>query len=208
MRGVITIDNTGANLRVKLSPDNKRLAYNYDRALWTVSALGGAPIKLLDRFASGFTWSPDSRWIAFAEGGKLFKISSQGGAEPILVAESEDRTFDGTAWIGDSIYAPAGADVMRVSAAGGKPVKVASPRPVAISGYSADGRTLYVFENVEGSRPRVLPIDIASGAIGKAIDLDTDGAVDSVSVHSSGKRFAALVRLSTYNLYTLEGFAK
>ena len=208
-RDVTTVENIGTVVRARLSPDNKRIAYFYDRGLWTVSVLGGSPIKLLSGSGYfGITWSPDSRWIAFAEGGKIFKVSSQGGAEPIQVADSAGRAVRQTAWIGDSIFAPSGNDIIRISADGGKPVKIASPGQVQICGHSADGRTLYVFENVDGSRPRVIPINIASGAIGKAIDLDTDGAVDTVSVHPSGKKFVASVRMSTYNLYTLEGFAK
>jgi len=209
VRTVLTLDNIGMNIRARLSPDNKRIAYNYDRGLWTISVHGGSPIKLLNRETLiGVTWSPDSRWIAFAEGRRVFKVSSQGGAEPVLLFESETVTVRETAWIGDSIFAPSGNDIVRLSADGGKPVKIASPGQVEICGHTADGRTLYVFENVDGARPRVIPIDIASGAIGKAIDLDTDSAVDTVSVHPSGKRFAAMVRTSTYNLYTLEGFAK
>lgn len=209
VRDVTTVENIGTTVRARLSPDNKRLAYPYDRALWTVSVLGGSPIKLLSRSGYlGITWSPDSRWIAFAERGKIFKVSSQGGAEPKQIADSEGRAVRQTAWIGDTIYAPIDGDILRIPVDGGKPVKVASPGEVNLIGHAADGRTLYVFENVDGSRPRVLPIDIASGAIGKAIDFDTDGAVEAVSVHPSGKKFAASVRMSTYNLYTLEGFVK
>ncbi|MBM3757449.1 MAG: hypothetical protein FJW38_26130 [Acidobacteria bacterium] len=207
-RSIVALDTLGSLTLARISPDNKRIAYNYGESLWTTSVLGGSPIKLLSHRVGPFAWSPDNRWLAFTEGRRILKLSTLGGAEPVRVAETTDGTGGGTAWIGDSIFAPSGNDIVRVSAEGGKPVKVASPGRVGISGHTADGRTLYVFENVDGGRPRVIPIDIASGAIGKAIDLDTDSAVDTVSVHPSGKRIAAMVRTSIYNLYTLEGFAK
>jgi Tol biopolymer transport system component len=69
-------------------------------------------------------WSPDSRWIAFSSGGKLKKISIDGGT-PLDICEA--GTNRGGSWgtSGTILFVPGlGVPVYSVSANGGTPVAV------------------------------------------------------------------------------------
>jgi hypothetical protein len=76
------------------------------------------------RYASQPTWSPDSRYLAFAADGKLRKVGVDGGDIETLCAAPDMR---GATWSDDGtiVFAPsAEGPLFKVPAAGGEPVAV------------------------------------------------------------------------------------
>ena len=113
-----------------LSPDGAVLAFvaqkNTSDAphlfVRRLDQLRASPLAGTEDAASPF-FSPDGQWIAFFANGKLKKISVTGGAAVTLCDAPAGR---GGTWADDGtiVYSPAnlaGINLMRVSAAGGKP---------------------------------------------------------------------------------------
>jgi Tol biopolymer transport system component len=109
-----------------LSPDGRYLAFTLDESgtgasmLW-IRALDSLATRRLEGTlgATVHVWSPDSQWIAFHTGGKLRKISPQGGP-PQTIADIAG--FQDGAWnrSGDIIYRPTNrAALFRVAETGG-----------------------------------------------------------------------------------------
>lgn len=115
------------NIYLALSPDGRKLAYVASGAdgqsrLWirNVDSLESRPLAGTEGAASPF-WSPDSRFIAFGDGGKVKRIDVEGG--PVqTVADLQAPAgvgfwaSDGTMLVGGR---GAGPGVWRVSPAGG-----------------------------------------------------------------------------------------
>lgn len=114
-----------------LSPDGRKLAYAATAAgrkpmLW-VRSLDSEEARPLAGTEGGYgpIWSPDSRFLAFASGGKLKEIEATGGPAQTLCdspAASDDPAAVGGAWTSDDrilfgTYGP----LQLVSAAGGTP---------------------------------------------------------------------------------------
>jgi tRNA A-37 threonylcarbamoyl transferase component Bud32 len=109
-----------------ISPDGAWLAYQgpsergtrvwlKPRDAWEATPLDGT------EGASNFTFSPDSRWIAFVQNFQVKKVPVTGGA-PIVIADSSSN-FPGLAWMDDGsiIHVQAGARaIRRVPDAGGE----------------------------------------------------------------------------------------
>ena len=113
-----------------LSPDGAVLAFVAQKSaggapqlyVRRLERLQAAPLSGTDGAASPF-FSPDGQWIAFFAGGKLKKISVTGGAAVTLCDAPAGR---GGNWAEDGTitFQPnnaAGAMLLRVSSAGGKP---------------------------------------------------------------------------------------
>ena len=85
------------------SPDGKSIAFVSSRGntglgfgVWLVNPDGGNLRNLAAR-GLGFTWSPDARWVYYADAGVLYKVPATGGA-PIVVRSGPARNvvgFDG-----------------------------------------------------------------------------------------------------------------
>ena len=88
---------TGAGWsRPRFSPDGKQIALLKAGQLWTMKANGSAQRRLTTRAASGPSWSPDSKSIAFASlscsgGPGVYRISVAAGARPEVVFPSYCR---------------------------------------------------------------------------------------------------------------------
>jgi TolB protein len=88
---------TGAGWsRPRFSPDGKQIALLKAGQLWTMKANGSAPRRLTTRAASGPSWSPDSKSIAFASlscsgGAGVYRISVAAGARPEVLFPSYCR---------------------------------------------------------------------------------------------------------------------
>ena len=111
---------------VELSPDGGQLAY-------LEAGRGGASRVLIHSLASGearevsgaaragtpLFWSPDGRFIAFADGRTLRRVDvATGAAEPV----SDTPVFNGGTWSGDDVILFGGRDgIMQVAAGGGTP---------------------------------------------------------------------------------------
>jgi len=110
-----------------ISPDGRQLAFDAAGAdgitsLW-IRPLGSLEARRLAGSESTqvptFFWSPDSRYIAFADGGKLRKIDVSGGA-PETLCEVTGIVLGGS-WNRDGviIFGTINSGLMRVSANGG-----------------------------------------------------------------------------------------
>jgi Tol biopolymer transport system component len=95
-------------------------------------------------------WSPDSRWLGFAQGDKLYKVSASGG-RPIVITTVPGRfsPVGGAAWTRDGrIYFSTGdTGILEVSANGGEPRMIVAPDPVDDDDFHElallpDGRSL------------------------------------------------------------------
>lgn len=121
----------------ELSPDGKYLAYSSladgRSELW-VRGLASEQARLLLREPLGAGtggsypfWSPDSRWLAYVNGGKLKKVDTRAAsASPLVICECV-RTFRGGTWNADGVIllAPSAASgLIRVPASGGPAVPV------------------------------------------------------------------------------------
>ncbi len=120
---------------VAISPDGLRMAIGagssdgprlYLRELNTASSV---PIRGTEG-ATDPIFSPDGRWLAFFMGGKLKKVSLDGGA-PVTLAENVIYA-QGAAWGGDHniYYSPSlNSPILRVSENGGTPQAVTKLQP-------------------------------------------------------------------------------
>jgi serine/threonine-protein kinase len=118
---------TGRNLTAAISPDGRRLVFpvrvpNGKQQLAT-RLLDQAQATLLPGTENGQNpfFSPDSQWVGFFAGGKLKKISFQGGA-PVTLCDAFDNF--GASWGEDGTIIAALnnlSELSRVPAAGGKP---------------------------------------------------------------------------------------
>jgi hypothetical protein len=76
-------------------------------------------------------WSSDSNTIGFGRAGRLWRVSTTGGA-PVVVCDLPGGSWDqdaGGAWLPDDtiIFTTGGSPLMRVPAAGGDPVRYLAP---------------------------------------------------------------------------------
>ena len=113
-----------------ISPDGKYLVYSAASPGWSsqlylrhMDSMTAKPLPGTSG-AQGPFWSPDSKWIAFAAGGKLQKISVDGGNPLVLCDSAQNR---GGAWSpnGTILFVPGtGVPVYAVPETGGTPVPV------------------------------------------------------------------------------------
>jgi serine/threonine-protein kinase len=111
---------TGTN--VMLSPDGDRLAYIAQSHLYVQRGDQAVPTEIVgtDGVYSAF-FSPDGRWLGFFAGGKMKKVSVDGGA---IVTLCDAAIARGGAW-GDGIIIASLAStggIMRIPEGGGMPV--------------------------------------------------------------------------------------
>ena len=172
-----------------ISPDGQTLVLSYEQGAVTqlfkrqLHQLDVVPIPGTERATAPF-FSPDGKWLAFTQNGKLRKLAIDGGA----AVEIGGPTFGRGAWnSADTIvYTPSyAAGLWQVSAAGGTPRKLTEP--ATQDGelghwhpqFLPDGKTV-VFTNyrvpVERTRIEVLSIDtgerrviVESGMFGRFV---------------------------------------
>lgn len=98
--------------RMSVSPDGERIAFfSYDATnqlpgIYIVPTAAGPPnlVKKLNDGDSAFpVWSPDGRWLAYAEGSTLFRVSADGKVQQPLASLYR---WDGTTvrWSPDGTY--------------------------------------------------------------------------------------------------------
>jgi Tol biopolymer transport system component/predicted Ser/Thr protein kinase len=117
---------------VSISPDGRKVAFSAYGAdaeprVWvraldspTATSLTGAGIN---QVPFPFFWSPDSRFVAFEQGGRLKKIPAEGGTVQVIAERTtpvQGQWVQGGSWNRDNVIVFGTSDgIMRVSADGG-----------------------------------------------------------------------------------------
>jgi Tol biopolymer transport system component len=178
-----------------VSPDGRTLAVvawlggRSAVSLRPIGSLSYRPLAGTEGAASPF-WSPDSRLLAFFEGGKLKKIDFTGGPPRTIC----DVAFEGTGtWNekGDILFAQAGprAGIFRVRADGGEPSRLTTPEK--------QGREFHFW-------PRFLPDGRHFLYIRIVVDPDSTHELRVGSLDS--KETSSLGRLDSRVEYAPDGF--
>jgi len=148
-----------------ISPDGRKVAFaaygaDGEPKVWirTIDSPTATPLTQagINQVVLSFFWSPDSRYIAFEQGGRLKKIDYSGGA-PEVIIDGRNQLFGGSWNRDNTIIVGGGKGVMRVSADGGMPVPVttlAKDEPWhAFPAFLPDGRHfLYLRGTAAGNR--------------------------------------------------------
>jgi Tol biopolymer transport system component len=117
---------------VEISPDGRKVAFaaygaDGEPRVWVrnLDSPAGAPLAeaRISQVPFPFFWSPDARFVAFEQGGRLKKISAEGGT-PQVIAESttsfRGQWVLGGSWNRDNVIVfGTNEGIMRVSADGG-----------------------------------------------------------------------------------------
>jgi Tol biopolymer transport system component/predicted Ser/Thr protein kinase len=118
---------------LSVSPDGRKLAFNATRigdvGIWVrdFESTEWRRLPGTNHAVVGFFWSPDSRFLAFADGNELKKVDIAGGPSQTL-CQLPDRVGTG-AWNADGTILFSGTDtgpLWRVPQAGGTPTEVTS----------------------------------------------------------------------------------
>jgi Tol biopolymer transport system component len=167
-------EKTRFDIYLSLSPDGRRLAFTAGEPgaavhLWVrdLESLEARRLPGTEGAASPF-WSPDSRYIGFAEGARLKKIDLAGG-QPQIIAESPAMVGVG-AWGRDGVivFGSRGGlgGIRRVADTGGDPVEVTTVAGEAGESlhsfpfFLPDGRRFLYF--CASGRPEVQGIYVGS----------------------------------------------
>jgi Tol biopolymer transport system component len=87
--------------QLAFSPDSKHLAFVMHGDLWMASLNDRAVGSLSSgQGVAALTWSPDSRWVAYVQGGSVKRIGTSGA--PLEVMASDMAAFPTLSWAGDT----------------------------------------------------------------------------------------------------------
>ena len=185
----------------RISPDGRRLAFNAIdslgiQSIWVrqMNSLEAQRIPGTEGATRPF-WSPDSRFLAFFSGGKLYKVDVAGGP-PIVICEAP-RGADGS-WgaRGVILFDGSSADsVQRVDAAGG----VATGATVI---DRAHGETYTAWPQFLPDGRHFLYIAYLKGATGRTLRV---GSLDSKETKLLGEAASRVEYASGYVLEVRDG---
>ena len=121
----------GNRAAARISPDGMHIAYTYGPKLWVRSLDRFEPRELVEMEGLSFPcWSPDSRWLAFAQRDRLFKIPLEGGQPvPILRHQSSIQSRSSMSWgeDGNLVFTAGEGSILQVSANGGEVTTLHEP---------------------------------------------------------------------------------
>ncbi len=130
--GTFTAES-GPGAGVVISPDGRRIVYPAAGRLWVreLSELTSRALEGTDQAAAP-SWSPDSLWVAYAVGDRLFKSPVSGGvAIPLAMVPGGFAEAGGIAWSSDGnlVYTTGNGGVWTVAETGGVPAMVVDIEP-------------------------------------------------------------------------------
>ncbi len=177
----------------RISPDGQRLAFNAAdstgaASIWVreMGSLEGRQLQGTGGATRPF-WSPDSRFLAFFSGGKLYKVDIAGGP-PIVLCDAA-RGADGS-WSPKGVIlfdGSTGDSIQSVSASGGVPAAATRIDRKSQETYSAwpqflpDGRHFLYIAYGSGSDARTLKVGSIGSTEKKAL-----GPAGSRTEYASG----------------------
>jgi serine/threonine-protein kinase len=116
-----------------ISPDGRRVVYADAGSLWIRDLDELEPREIPDSEEARAFWSPDSNWIGFDMGGRLWKFPANGGNRMAIgpLKGSIDATSGGAAWSADGriVFTTGSSGLMEIPARGGDPVSLLEPGP-------------------------------------------------------------------------------
>ena len=222
----------GSHRRPQWSPDGSQIAFQADRAIYLVDALGGAP-RLLIRperegsWAAYPAWSPDGRNIAYVEDWAIYTRPVDGGTPRLISREPAAHSLawsPGGKWIafvsGNPMFAygelPWGSatnlgniapsSIWVVAASGGKPVRVTDAQSLNTSPvWLPSGRGLLFISDLGGSRD-VYRVDLTGAGQPTAAPtrLTTGLGAHGISLSSDAKELAYSAFAYTANIWRLK----
>ena len=175
--------------RPVISPDGRFIVYQGLGSLWLYDLRTGGdrPLEGTEgNSLSWCSWSPDSRWIAYAETFQLFKCGVDGDP-PEKLADIDDGAFLGSAWAsdGEAIVFSVGGVLFQAPSHGG------SPTPL----LGADGAPLH------GQYPHFLP----SGAL--LFVAESNAGRSLFAVRQEGESpTEVLAELASWSYFSKPGF--
>ena len=199
------------------SPDGRRIAFSGPGGVWVVPAAGGTPT--LAGSGGSPTWSPDGEWLACdgrgPDGGRVLKKFRLGSAskEITLHAVSDSVrpmwSADGK-WI--TLLLPEGLGVISPDGTRTKVLVRRSPYIFAAIGWSKDGKTLYLADQVE-NRLVLSAIDPESGSERRIADYGDAGfnlgsrfiRTAGLSASPDGRSLTAARRRPHGEIWMIEG---
>jgi Tol biopolymer transport system component len=81
------------------SPDGKRLAYATTTGIWLINDGGGGRTRIAN--GSNPAWSPAGRWLAYQRDDGLHLVRTDGRADHVVAAATEDRVPVAPTWSGN-----------------------------------------------------------------------------------------------------------
>lgn len=163
----------------RISPDGKRISFEYGLAIYTIGMDGGVPEKTVavtkDSHAASAHWSPDGNLLEymayFRQGGNEMRILDLSSGKTTTVPNS--RGLHGVFVAQDKLVSPVGtganAKLVIVDIDTGKRTDLASILNVVNWGPSRDMKSVYVVTG--GSDPKALRVSIPDGKVDPIMDL-------------------------------------
>jgi serine/threonine-protein kinase len=161
---------------VVLSPDGSQLAFISWRIgedlqpedpqlyLRAIDGFEARPLPGAEEAEDMPFFSPNGRWIAYFSGGKLRKLSLAGGV-PVTICDVP-QYHAGASWgpDGSIVFGSAGSGLMKVSASGGSPEPLTTPRHGEIQHwwpqFLPDGKAIvFTADTTSGFRPAIVSLE-------------------------------------------------
>jgi Tol biopolymer transport system component/DNA-binding SARP family transcriptional activator len=228
----ITQSQPGYHRWPRWSPDGSRIAFNAERTIYVVPALGGTPQPLVRAPGGGWVahpaWSPDGRELAYVQNDTLFAMDIAAGDRRVLTdtagfspAWSPDGTwiafasgnaafvFGATGWGSPlNLGNVAPSTIWVVPAGGGAPVRVTDDASLNVSPVWLPGSEGLLFiSDRNGSRDLYR---VTLGPDGRPLtteQLTTGLDAQTVTASADGRRLAYSVFHYSANVWTVDASA-